>query len=91
MLGEKIERLIPQRGVAGEFRRGLGAEPQPEPEPAVRRDKLLHAHRLLSDGREVLRPRLAGMDVQAVREMKRWLVLEDHCGSASCWGGSWSS
>ena len=41
MLGEKIERLIPQRGVAGEFRRGLGAEAQPEPEPSLRECVLL--------------------------------------------------
>ena len=78
MLGKYVECLIPQRGVASEVRGGLRAEPQPEAEPTFWRDELLHSHRVFADGREILRPGFSGVDIQAVGEVERRLMLEDH-------------
>ena len=71
-----------QRRALAELGRGVLREAQAQPKPLVRRDELLHGDRLLADRCEVILPAFAWMDIQAVGEMKRWRVLDDHAGRA---------
>ena len=78
MLGKELPRFIDEARVARQFRRGVMRESQAEAEPLVGGDPLLDRERALLDRRKIIRPLLAGVDVQAVGEVKRGLVLEDH-------------
>ena len=78
MLVEKGERLGAEIGAGREFLRGLVCDAEAEAKPFIGRDARFHRSHFFPDRGEVFRPTLAGVDVQAIGEMKRGGVLDDH-------------
>ena len=83
VLGKELARFVDERGVADQLRRGVMRKPQAEAEPLIRRDERLHRRGLFADRREIVRPAFARMNVQAVGEMKRRSVLDNHAGRSN--------
>ena len=54
------------------------AQAQAKPERTVGRNTLLHRHRVLPDGGKIFRPRFTGMDVEAVGQMQRRMLVQLH-------------
>ena len=71
VLGEKLARFVDERGVAGEFRRGVMRESQAEAKPLIGRNELFHRRRFFANRLEIIRPAFARMNVQTIGEMQR--------------------
>ena len=80
MLRKKINRRAACRGIIGQIFHRLRPKSQPEPEPIFVLNELRYERRFFGDRSALLGPRLAWVNVQAVSEMQRWLVLDDHTG-----------
>ena len=78
MFVKEGEGLGTELGASGEFGSGLAGDAEAESEPLAGSDALFDGKDFFLESGEVFRPAFTGVNIQAISEMKRRLMLDDH-------------